>query len=242
MLSRDWITEGHIDFEYKKYLLLGYLKKVNKCFYKKELFPSLSDLVFHFRNLKDLQQKKILFQNEFPEQIKNADLNRAMLIYEKLVKDSELMKELESIISFSIPKLKLLLDEGKQMYDFYESQMEIEPIGISPMRLDEGYMFLSRSDSVKSEVYAYTITIFQQNDENYRGIHTTFIQSFRNSISKTYESVKRELIQSRKHLPTPAVFLIRSGLYAPLKETFLPIAKRMLVKEVAVMTNRRRVE
>ena len=31
-LNKDWLTEGHIDFEYKQYLLLAYFKEVSKAF------------------------------------------------------------------------------------------------------------------------------------------------------------------------------------------------------------------
>ena len=50
-LSKDWLTQGLIDFEYKKYLLLAYLQKAKKSFEKVELYPFLADLVFHYRNL-----------------------------------------------------------------------------------------------------------------------------------------------------------------------------------------------
>ena len=51
-LKDNWLTEGLIDFEYKKYQLLGYLQKVKDSFNRVELYPFLSDLVFHYRNLK----------------------------------------------------------------------------------------------------------------------------------------------------------------------------------------------
>ena len=43
-LSTNWITEKHIDFEYKKYVLLGYLQHVNESFTENKLYPSLSEL------------------------------------------------------------------------------------------------------------------------------------------------------------------------------------------------------
>ena len=49
-LSPDWITEKHIDFEYKKYVLLAYLQEVNMNFEKTHLYPFLADLVDHYRN------------------------------------------------------------------------------------------------------------------------------------------------------------------------------------------------
>ena len=46
-LSQDWLTQGLIDFEYKKYVLLAYLKTAKESFGRVELYPFLTDLVFH---------------------------------------------------------------------------------------------------------------------------------------------------------------------------------------------------
>ena len=62
-LSKNWITENHIDFEYKKYVLLAYLQNVSDNFSDHRLYPFLSDLVEHYRSLKILKDnKKNLFE------------------------------------------------------------------------------------------------------------------------------------------------------------------------------------
>ena len=50
-LNKDWITENSLDFEYKKYVLLAYLQSVEKEFEVQRLYPALSDLVEHYRNV-----------------------------------------------------------------------------------------------------------------------------------------------------------------------------------------------
>ena len=68
-LSKDWLTQGLVDFEYKKYLLLAYLQTVKKSFSKVELYPFLSDLVFHYRNLVAVKENKALIRDSFPKEI-----------------------------------------------------------------------------------------------------------------------------------------------------------------------------
>jgi len=38
-LPTNWLTDGLINFEYKKYLLLAYLKSVEEEFESKRLYP-----------------------------------------------------------------------------------------------------------------------------------------------------------------------------------------------------------
>ena len=68
-LSKDWLTQGLIDFEYKKYVLLAYLQTVKKSFGKVELYPFLADLVFHYRNLVAVKENKALIRESFPKEL-----------------------------------------------------------------------------------------------------------------------------------------------------------------------------
>ena len=80
VLKNNWLTEGLIDFEYKKYQLLAYFKTVKDSFKRVELYPHLADLVFHYRNLVTLKQNKLLLRDAFPkelsaESIKNLEVS-----------------------------------------------------------------------------------------------------------------------------------------------------------------------
>ena len=56
-LDKNWLTEGLIDFEYKKYELLAYLKNVGKSFSENRLYPFLGDLIFHYNNILSLKNE-----------------------------------------------------------------------------------------------------------------------------------------------------------------------------------------
>ncbi len=57
-LSENWMTEGWIDFEYKKYLLLAYLKDVGVNFKQVKLYPPLADLIHHYSKLKNFEENR----------------------------------------------------------------------------------------------------------------------------------------------------------------------------------------
>ena len=137
-LNKNWLTEKHIDFEYKKYLLLAYLKRVSESFVENKLYPHLSQLIEHYRNLINIQTGKRELYDQFTERMTSADFQNFKLIYEKIVEDSIVMKEIEATIKFSIPKFEQYLSEGKEIYEFIESHIEVSPVGIVPLRTDEG--------------------------------------------------------------------------------------------------------
>ncbi|MGI8892851.1 MAG: hypothetical protein ACR2GN_05260 [Bacteroidia bacterium] len=232
-LTENWITDKLIDFEYKKYLLLAYLQKVSDNFDAKKLYPFLADLVMHYRNTLSIKESKEAVYNSFPTTLKGADLEKFKLIYDKMVEDDGMMSEIEQIIEFSIPQFERYLTEGKQIYDLIESRVNISPVGIMPLKSDEGYMILEDGSKDGTKVFEYQITIFNNANDKYRGIHTQYLVSYKRSIANTYESLKTDLIRSYKKFPNPATFLIESEMPLPLEETFLPLAKRVLVKYVS---------
>ncbi len=232
-LSSNWITEKHIDFEYKKYLLLGYLQRVSEEFTESKLYPSLSELVSHYRNVVALRDKKKDLFNSFPERLTGTDLKGFNLMYEKMLGDDQIMGEIESIIDFSIPKFEQYIAEGKAIYDLIESKINIYPVGIMPLHADEGYLLLNYSSKGDTLVYEYQITIFENPDERYRGISTNFLCAYSRSIQNSFENIKQDLIKYHRKLPNPATYVIESELQVPLQETLLPLARRTLVKYVA---------
>lgn len=233
-LDSNWLINGLIDYEYKKYLLLAYLKDVSTSFSKTELYPFLADLVFHYRNLLTIQKNQTLLKDSFPKELTSADFMKLKLNYRKVIEDDEIMKEIEEILSFAIPTVKRALEEGKDIYEFIESQCEISPVGVTPLYADEGYMLISQPPRKDTVIFRYHVTVFESADEKFRGLNTTMIE--RRSLSEfyTYEMVKLELIKKFRELPNPATYAIISKLNLPLEATFLPIAKRLLIKFITV--------
>lgn len=233
-LGKNWITDNHIDFEYKKYVLLAYLQNVDESFDSNCLYPHLADLISHYKNLVALKKNKTNLFNQFPGKITSADFNNFKLVYEKILEDDDIMKELESIIDFSLPHFERYMLEGKKIYDYIESNINIFPIGVMPLHRNEGYLLLKGGDKNNTKVYQYTITLFEGPNEKMKGISTQYICDFEYSLSNTYEGIKLHLVKEINTLPNPATYAIESDLYIPIEETFLPLAKRSLVKYVSM--------
>lgn len=232
-LSKNWFIEGRIDFEYKKYILLDYLQEINRSFNKSQLYPNLSDLIFHFNNLLYFKKNKSILQQSFPQRLTKADIATVKLTYQKIIEDDSSMKDIESIILFAIDNMDPAIKTGKEIYDFVESRLNINPIGIVPLMPYHGYFSLQNGMQKTNWVYEYQITIFENKDDKYRGINIHFIDTYEQSISNTPETLKLKLIKRNKYMPNPAVYYVQSDISFPLEETLLPIAKRSLVKFIS---------
>ncbi|MBX7204495.1 MAG: hypothetical protein K1X81_03650 [Bacteroidia bacterium] len=230
-LDKNWFIENLVDFEHKKYVLLGYLQHVKQNFVQQKLYPHLADLVMHYRNLKDFVSGKQLLFDSFPERISNVDLENFRLAYEKVVQDDELMKEIETIVQFALPQFKVALDEGKEIYEFIEEHISVTPVGILPLYKNEGYLLVKEAGN-DTRVYEYKITLFEEQLSKYRGVHTRFITTYRHSVTSTFEWIKRDLIKANNKLPNPATYAMISEMQFPLRETIEPITQRLLIRYI----------
>lgn len=232
-LNREWLTENLIDFEYKQYVLLAYLEEVSRQFDQKLLYPSLAELIDHYRHLKQFRSNADSLYNSFRENLEGIDLENFRLSYQKVVQNDALMQEISQIVEFSIPQFEQKVQLGREIYEVIEQHLTLEPVGLVPLNSDSGYLIIELKHERESRVYEYSVSLFDDNGEKMRAMHTSFRKSFSNSPFVSPQNLKLDLIRENRDLPNPATFLVTSELRIPFDATYFPIAKRMLMKELS---------
>jgi len=232
-LSETWFAEGYIDFELKQYTLLAYLKEINSGFSEKKLYPSLADIIFHYKNMIAFRDNKQQLQNEFPKRLTGVHLEKLTLLYEQVIKDDQLMGELSAIIEYATSKMESTIKNGTAIYESVESKIKISPVGIVPLDTSEGYFFLTSCGNTNTLVYQYRIAFFENKEEKHQGIRIALVDNYNRSISCTLEQIKLDLIRKKSDLPNPAVYYIETAEQFPIQETLLPVAKRYLARYIA---------
>ncbi len=101
-------------------------------------------MVFHYNNLATVKQNKQLLFESFPKELSRADFEQLKLDYRRIVEDDQLMSTLSEIVNFAIPRFKERMDEGIILFEDIAYHISIEPIGITPLYKDEGYLTVVR--------------------------------------------------------------------------------------------------
>ena len=94
-LNTFWITDKHVDFEYKKYQLLSYFQSVEKYFLLNKLFPPFTELINHYKRLTSLKNMKAALNHQFPKELIEVDLKNFQLNYQEMFNDCEMIKEID---------------------------------------------------------------------------------------------------------------------------------------------------
>ncbi|WP_209330264.1 hypothetical protein [Lunatimonas salinarum] len=231
-LSENWLSEGWMDFEYKKYMLLAYLQHVNVQFREVKLYPPLAELIQHYEKLKALESGKSQLKASFPKTVKGLEWERLQLSYQERVQDDEWIKEMQSIVDFALPQIKHHIEDGKAIYDLIERGIAIEPVGITPIYQREGYALLTFERNKDIFIYRYTVSIFHQSGDLLRGIALRFVEKARYSLVNTLQKIKLDLAKRFTDLPNPSAWRIHSENLVPFEESLVPISKRLLLKTV----------
>jgi hypothetical protein len=229
-LDSNWLYQGLLDFEYKKYTLLAYLQSVQHSFEGRRLFPCLSDLISHYEQLRLFKEGKEELSNLFPKELSGIDAEALSLQYRKLVDDDEIMKVLEEVVHYAIPLFTDEIEAGKILYKEVEEMMYINPVGISPLQKNEGYLLLLIEECSNLAIYKYEMSLFESSGAEYRSLHTNLLDRRNLSPWHSLQHVKLELLKQYPALPNPATYAVGVQKKLPEDETLLPVAKRLLMR------------
>ncbi|MDX2285125.1 MAG: hypothetical protein NW241_13250 [Bacteroidia bacterium] len=228
-LTPDWFVEGTVDFEYKKYVLLAYLQHVSREFAEVRLYPAFSDLIFHYQNLRRFREDKQRLYGQFPARLSEEEFRKLRLVQQPELPDDDVLQEVDQIVEYAIPTVQQRLQEGKDIYERIDERIRIEPIGISPLYRQEGYVFFHVTTARTVRIYRYRIVFFENTEGNYHGITLRPVDSFEYSLANTYESMKLQLSRRYAELPNPAAYLVAASQAFPEDAALLPVAKRKLL-------------
>jgi hypothetical protein len=112
LIDFSWWWKAPIDFEYKQYELLGYLKKVDEAFMEKKLSPWL----LHSEKILDdmkTSRERLKYMDDSFSQKKISFIQGAMFWETNKIPKSSEIEVLEEILDFSIPLLEAKVVMGR---------------------------------------------------------------------------------------------------------------------------------
>ena len=230
-LSKNWLTDNLVDLEYKKYQMFAYLKEVKALYSVGKIYPHLSELIEHHRDL--LQFKKSSSQFKSLGKLRAVNWEKMQLEYEFIHDNTEVLLEVARIADFAIPLLQTGISEGAVIYNLVKENLQIQPVGITPINKQEGYLFLSYNKKNEVHIYRYWFSRMYENNLKLKTANLTYYSCMQCTFDNSFENIKSHIIRHNTELPNPAVYSIQCSLEVPLNETLLPVAKRFFEGKIA---------
>lgn len=143
------------------------------------------------------------------------------------------MTELDTIMNFALPRFQATLTEGQQRWADITKSLTLSPVGLMPLRPEEGYLLIHTTNQAETQIYRFRLTLYSEQEPGGRLVRLQFVEAVQKSLVNTVENIKLDLIRRHRNLPNPATFMLESQRTYPVQETLLPIARQMLVQAVA---------
>lgn len=233
-LSNNWFIENNLDFEYKKYTLLAYLTKIEAQFNSAKIYPYYSELIKHYDISKKILNSFRINSDQFPKKL--TDINKGQLIYHNLFLENESINKVKDILNYSIHQFSSRIKEGQEIKKFLQNNITFFPLGILSDNINQGYLFITPTDKKQSFIYQYELSpINRQNKIDQ--IKTKYLGDYKLSFANTYEQKKRELLFKNSLFTSSSTYVFESSIDIPLAESYLPIAKLLLLNEISKINN-----
>ena len=228
-LPSDWLTGGILDAEYKRYILLAWLKQIERDFRDVKIYPGLGSLIEQHRELQSFQSDQQQWQSKLKGSLKGLNFASRRMIYEHFTAHPQLQDYLDELLTFAIPQLEKAMANGRNLYEIVEEHLELQPIGVQPLYCDEGYLFVYDESLKTVNNYRFSKSNIIINGEPHMRMKMTPVDRVKKSLNETFEHMKIRLTREYPDWPNPAVFLARMSYTFPLQEAALPVAKRRLL-------------
>ncbi|MCK5086691.1 MAG: hypothetical protein KAQ90_04175, partial [Melioribacteraceae bacterium] len=144
------------------------------------------------------------------------------------------------IIKWAKPLVESLMAEGKAIYEFVHSNIRIESIKPEPSYKDEGYLILPEYNKLQLLLIEYQSSFFDSNNNPVRSLKTKLLTQI--SIGRNETSITKlglNLISKYGNLVNPAMFICKTDLDLPFRETLFPIIKSKLISVITQYSSKR---
>lgn len=165
-MELDWIIQQPIDLEYKQYLVLDYVKKVEEKLDRFELYPSFQELTMHYSSMsRVLSDGQFITLKRIPEDIDDEILLTDLVYNTIRTKGDEESNEILKIAEFASDKFKNLFMVSKTLWSLINDSISIKQVinekSIKEDKTGNGFIHFI----YKNEMYVYQFNIRRITDK-----------------------------------------------------------------------------
>lgn len=227
------------DKELNQYKILAQLKNYSELFRKNKLYPSFSQLNQINNLLNSLLSEHPIIS--VPGSIKKtSSVKKAGINIINRSSETEDTSDTNDIIKWAKPLVEALMTEGQAIYEFVHSNIRIEPIKPEPSYRDEGYLIMPDYKNLQLLLIEYKSSFFDSNNKPVRSLKSKLLKQI--SIGHNETSITElglNLIDKYGSLVNPDIFICKTDLDLPFRETLFPVIKSKLISVITQYLNKR---
>lgn len=224
------------DLELSKYRVLAILRKYSEFLHKNKLYPALAELISIKNELELLIEQMSLFDTEFILNLNFAEFFENFELEQSTKFNDTDLDIVADFIRWALPEIKNSIAEGKAIFDFVDENIILNEVGVMPKNRSEGYFMIQDLKHDLLKIYKFEMSLFSTADNPLRTLKSKLVDLISLQTSEAYNplDIKHNLIVKFPELQNPATYYFETSIDFPFVETILPVAKRKLVRTLAI--------
>ena len=223
-----WFLEQPIDSEHKQYVLLDFLKSVNKEIEKDNIYYPIKKI---FTLIRDLRFMDLVLENKFDAK---KDLGRREKVllenYEGMILDEEEKSELKEIVEVSLGCLYRYAELGTSLWKNVEKRINTFRFPGENQSIDYGILIVRNMAS--DEIFTYWWTKCKPSFSS-AGIMMKKVNLLNNFYSLSYEFIVHEIMNNLgMKLLNPQVTIMEISEDFNRDSNVLKVAKELFIREM----------
>jgi hypothetical protein len=233
IMDTDWLIQEPIDFEHKKYILLGYFKKVDQLLEQNKIYPTFIELSLHLASLQTMiKENVILYTNKEFKSYDDEVLLKDLMAKQVPTFTTNEVSEIDNIVKFSSSKFFEYFSIVKSYWSIIYDTISVS-IKKNKRYLKNGIGFMTYSDKKNGKIYVWQYTITNSLDEiNEHNTELVLIYDGNKKEHTFNELIDTYSTFSEKHKKYSPVFEMKVSDEYPLDETLIPLFKRKLMSYI----------
>ena len=156
-MELDWIIQEPIDFEYKQYLILDYVKKAEEKLERFEIYPTFQELAIHFASMGRVKEHgQFITLKNLPQEIDDEILLTDLIYNTMRVGNLQEKNEIMSTADFAYDKFKDLFMIAKSAWSIVNESINLRLVN-NLKRAKGGYGYFTFNYEGEMFIYEYKL-------------------------------------------------------------------------------------
>lgn len=233
LMDTDWVFQGTIDAEQKKYILLNYFQKLNKNLEEFKIYPMFTELSLHLGNVQTLlNRNQILYTDK-----KFISYDDELLMNDLKVKDipklnDDEFDEYQRILRYSQPKLFDYFNIVKSLWMVINEKIYVNPKkNKRNMGSSSGFFYYEKDGKIY--IWKYTRRKVNKIPNQYRTKIELIYQGEKKGLTILELLFNFSPTYTTKREDRYPVFEIVCNDDFPMDETLIPLFKRKIMSYIS---------
>ena len=236
-LDISQITSCGSDWETNYYTLLKTIQGWQSELIKYKLYPVIDYSTQLQKKFNDILNENIESKGWLDREVRGTFINDQLVVLEKAHQISSQLEKLIDFVKWALEVNNDLYDEAEIIKQFVYDNIDILPLSETNKYRGKGFILIPDIKKRVYNIYLYELSISWTIDEPVEYLDLELLRSIPfDFVTQSLEELMNQFIKHNQLLYDPMIYICKTEIDFPFKETLLPIVENKLLEAINGLT------